>query len=410
MFYHDAYFYQVYKKGLIKKYLGFQEKNIMCIYRDKMYSFYLDMEELSSLHTKIKEFYFSPCFDNYINDVKHEINQFKRIRNTDIDSLTLHELKEILKNLIAQYESVAALYCVSESYYADFLAKDYNVSTNSILFHKLPTILKAEIIWIKMCLRDKLDVKLIDKYLVMYGYLFNSFNYEIDRKTLIDRYKNTDKKKLIERLDQLESFSKQDIKYSCQIVDRLSTISYYRMELRPIWMQYSYLIDKILKKLYPNIDYINYTVEEILMERFGDDDRDVFYYFSNDSGERLYYNNTYIEKENMDSHSELVGQFGFGKDFSGMALVAETPEIDLQVLKEGIILIIPQLTYSYVPLLDKISGIIVDEGGITSHANIIARELNINIVVGTVYGTKVIKTNDFLSIDMESLKIKIHNS
>jgi phosphohistidine swiveling domain-containing protein len=45
----------------------------------------------------------------------------------------------------------------------------------------------------------------------------------------------------------------------------------------------------------------------------------------------------------------------------------------------------------FMPALKKASAIVTDEGGITCHAAIVARELNIPCVIGTKVGTKVLK-------------------
>jgi phosphohistidine swiveling domain-containing protein len=67
-------------------------------------------------------------------------------------------------------------------------------------------------------------------------------------------------------------------------------------------------------------------------------------------------------------------------------------------IKQGEILVTGMTTPDYVPALKKIVGIITDDGGITSHAAIIARELKIPAVVGTRTATKKIKTGDLIEL------------
>lgn len=54
---------------------------------------------------------------------------------------------------------------------------------------------------------------------------------------------------------------------------------------------------------------------------------------------------------------------------------------------------------SYVSIMKKAKAIITDDGGITSHAAIISRELRIPCIVGTKIATKVLKDRDMVEVD-----------
>jgi pyruvate,water dikinase len=53
----------------------------------------------------------------------------------------------------------------------------------------------------------------------------------------------------------------------------------------------------------------------------------------------------------------------------------------------------------FVPYMKMASAIVTDKGGITSHAAIVSRELNIPCVVGTETGTQVIKSGEEYTVD-----------
>lgn len=53
----------------------------------------------------------------------------------------------------------------------------------------------------------------------------------------------------------------------------------------------------------------------------------------------------------------------------------------------------------FMKVIKMANGIITDEGGITCHASIIARELKIPCVVGCKNATKVLKDGDIVKID-----------
>jgi pyruvate,water dikinase len=72
----------------------------------------------------------------------------------------------------------------------------------------------------------------------------------------------------------------------------------------------------------------------------------------------------------------------------------------LKFLRKGDILITDMTSPDDAIMVSKkAGGIITDEGGITSHAAIIAREFKIPCVVGTKIATQIIKTGDLVEID-----------
>ena len=59
------------------------------------------------------------------------------------------------------------------------------------------------------------------------------------------------------------------------------------------------------------------------------------------------------------------------------------------------------------PAILKAAAIITDEGGITAHAAIVARELKKPCIVGTKIATKALKTGDVVEIDANKGVVKI---
>lgn len=61
----------------------------------------------------------------------------------------------------------------------------------------------------------------------------------------------------------------------------------------------------------------------------------------------------------------------------------------------------------FVPLMRAASAIITDEGGITSHAAIISRELRIPCVIGAKIATKVLKDGQVVEMDLKTGEIEV---
>jgi pyruvate,water dikinase len=102
----------------------------------------------------------------------------------------------------------------------------------------------------------------------------------------------------------------------------------------------------------------------------------------------------------------LTGFAGSGGIIEGKARVCFDPS-DISSLKPGDILVAPTTSPTWAPAFQIIKGVVVDVGGIFSHAAIVAREYGIPAVIGTGMGTKVIKTGDIIKVDGDSGVVSI---
>lgn len=74
--------------------------------------------------------------------------------------------------------------------------------------------------------------------------------------------------------------------------------------------------------------------------------------------------------------------------------------------KEGAILITSMTRPEFVPIMNKAKAIITNEGGMTCHAAIISRELNIPCIVGVKSATKIFKNGDRVLMRLNYGKIE----
>jgi pyruvate, water dikinase len=72
---------------------------------------------------------------------------------------------------------------------------------------------------------------------------------------------------------------------------------------------------------------------------------------------------------------------------------------DLGRVEKGDVLVTKMTTPDYVPAMLKTAGIVTNEGGMTSHAAIVSRELGVPCVVGTGNATQVLKGGSTVSVD-----------
>lgn len=67
-------------------------------------------------------------------------------------------------------------------------------------------------------------------------------------------------------------------------------------------------------------------------------------------------------------------------------------------MKKGEVLVTAMTSPDFMPAVRKAIAIVTDEGGVTCHAAIVARELNIPCVVGTKMATKILKNSDVIEV------------
>lgn len=87
-----------------------------------------------------------------------------------------------------------------------------------------------------------------------------------------------------------------------------------------------------------------------------------------------------------------------GKSKGTAYILTETQPIPSQ-LPENTVLVVPAITWDYLPLLKQTVAIVAETGGMTSHGAIVARELGIPAVCGIVNATMQIKTGESIFVD-----------
>ena len=105
--------------------------------------------------------------------------------------------------------------------------------------------------------------------------------------------------------------------------------------------------------------------------------------------------------------SEILGSHNRGGSLLGMCANPGRAEGLVRVVfsqqdfdgQDGFILVTTMTTPELMPAMKNAKAIVTDEGGITCHAAIVARELGIPCVVGLKTATKELKNGDFVHVD-----------
>jgi phosphohistidine swiveling domain-containing protein len=78
-----------------------------------------------------------------------------------------------------------------------------------------------------------------------------------------------------------------------------------------------------------------------------------------------------------------------------------------EIVEDGDILVAPMTTPDYLPALRKAAAFVTDEGGMTCHAAIVAREMKKPCVIGTKNATEVFSNGDLVDVDAILGTVKI---
>jgi len=104
-----------------------------------------------------------------------------------------------------------------------------------------------------------------------------------------------------------------------------------------------------------------------------------------------------IEKGEQDENG-LKGQIAYQGRVSGIARIIKRTD-QVEKVAEGEIIVSPMTTPDFVPAMKKAAGFVTDEGGITCHAAIIAREMKKPCLIGTKTATQILKDGDMIEVD-----------
>lgn len=105
--------------------------------------------------------------------------------------------------------------------------------------------------------------------------------------------------------------------------------------------------------------------------------------------------------------TEIKGVTAYAGFVKGTAKVILNVEQDSSKFNDGDILISTTTNLAFVPLMGKAKAIVTDEGGLLTHAAIVARELGIPCIIGTKNATQVLKDGDIIELDANNGIVRI---
>jgi pyruvate kinase len=98
--------------------------------------------------------------------------------------------------------------------------------------------------------------------------------------------------------------------------------------------------------------------------------------------------------------SKLTSGQGVGSEsVIGKAIVAETADEAIERAIEGGILVVKSTDKDYLPAIEKSAAIVVEQGGLTSHAAVIGIAMGIPVIVSAENATELIEQDELITVD-----------
>ena len=113
-----------------------------------------------------------------------------------------------------------------------------------------------------------------------------------------------------------------------------------------------------------------------------------------------------LEKIESKDLKEFSGQIAYRGKIEGIVKIIKNKE-QFSKFEIGDVLVASMTTPDFISILKKASAFVTDEGGITCHASIVARELKKPCIIGTKIATKVLKDGDLVEVDAEKGIVRI---
>lgn len=114
----------------------------------------------------------------------------------------------------------------------------------------------------------------------------------------------------------------------------------------------------------------------------------------------------YIEKKNEELVSDLKGQCGCRGQARGKVKIVNVIS-DMAKMEAGDILVSISTQPDLLPAMKKAAAFVTDQGGVTSHAAIVAREMHTPCVIATKVATKVLHDGDEVEVDADKGTVKV---
>lgn len=432
---------------------GCENEKAIAVYLDGVWRVYFEKREIDQAKKIGLDFLCNEAaVERFLHEAQDVMDIYRNIADTysesevNVSEAYLFEAFKAYSNCLAYYRVTNKEYSENYDRYIKELLVDEDISEDEYQLLLVCDLDDTAIIeenrdWESIIQRklegDELDEALNQhnqKYSYLLGNVKNSYEVFKSKFRDIENYRiNNNESLLLEREKIKNSLSEEHV----NLIDRVNKLAKYRLlarenfmycnsKLRPVYesilektkMNQKYDKDNSLLYLVSIEEYLAILKGEIVDFNLIGQRRDGMQYnLVSDNVQLISFGKNKINqfKENVKSYRKRDFLYGksvyIGNNVKGRAVVIPKGEsihsIDLKKCDEGIILVV----YSFHPdMLTTgcgISAIITVEGGILSHAAIIAREMRIPCITDVSDAIDIIKTNFLLEVNTKDGVVNI---
>jgi len=268
-----------------------------------------------------------------------------------------------------------------------------------------------EYFWLQNTYRGPVDSSIGDFARRLKEATYTSNNSLLAKKRLIKKINlNSEAKKLVEIIDlttiwqdERKVFGLTAVAYTGFVYKELI----HRLKINPEALLYFSIVD--LKKI-KDVKQIKKLEPELKLRAKGS------WYLWERGQEWLALGRDYerlvklleSEVDNL-SHGQINGSIANAGTAIGRVMICKNIS-QIHKVKQGDILVSSMTRPEFMPAIKKAAAIVTDEGGITCHAAIVARELGIPAVIGTKVATKILKDGMMVEVRANHGLVKILES
>ncbi len=117
-------------------------------------------------------------------------------------------------------------------------------------------------------------------------------------------------------------------------------------------------------------------------------------------GDVLFQNDPIISETTVSGNEAVTGTVAYRGRVQGTVRIVKDVS-ELNKVQAGDILVTQMTFPSFIPAMIRAAAFVTDEGGITCHAAIVAREMRKPCIIGTKIATQVLKDGDLVEVDAE---------
>ncbi|NTW14171.1 MAG: hypothetical protein HGA31_04020 [Candidatus Moranbacteria bacterium] len=242
--------------------------------------------------------------------------------------------------------------------------------------------------------------------------LNNVSDTDESRNPLIDRGELLQKLNMGKRYERIFELARKVIEGT--ELRKEAMFNYYYV-LDALFEKLSLILDipkKYLRYVYPEeISLLDKSMAEILQQR-EIYHLDIETFSSSDkmlgSEAKKFFDNLIIKISNDFDGKKLTGQTAYPGRVRGKVKIVNEKS-DIAKVEDREILVSIATNPELIGAMKKASAFVTDRGGITCHAAIVSRELQIPCIVGTNIATQVLKDGDMVEVDADNGIVRIIN-